>query len=115
MLTTGTEEPNLRQDERKATDCLVELTWKSKSGEKLFESCRALDLSESGVAVECPEEILLLAHIVVWAPDFQVAALAQVRHCTWRDSIYVLGLLFLARTTRFSMIHAPRITMKCCA
>jgi hypothetical protein len=30
---------------------------------------------------------------------FHVAALAQVRHCTWQESIYVLGLKFLARTT----------------
>jgi hypothetical protein len=112
MLTNRTrqgisavEEHNLRNDERKAADCMVELTWKSESDEKLFESCRALDLSENGVAVECPEAIPLLTNIVVWAPDFQVAALAQVRHCTWRGSIYVLGLLFRARTT--TVQHDP--------
>ncbi len=97
--------PNLRTVERRPTDCVVEITWKSESGEKLFESCRALDLSESGVAVECPESIPVAANIVLWAPAFQVAALAQVRHCTWRDSIYVLGLLFVARTT--TVQHDP--------
>jgi hypothetical protein len=49
--------------------------------------------------VECPEALPIDANVIVWAPKFQVAALAQVRHCTWRRSIYVLGLRFLARTT----------------
>jgi hypothetical protein len=88
-----------RQEERNATDCVVELTWKSEQGEKLFGQCRALDITENGVAVECPEAIPLLASVIIWAPSFHVAALAQVRHCTWQKSIYVLGLRFLARTT----------------
>jgi len=88
-----------RQDERNPTDCVVELTWKSEHGEKFFEHCRALDITENGVAVECPEALPVLSSVIVWAPAFQVAALAQVRHCTWRGSIYVLGLRFLARTT----------------
>lgn len=90
---------SLRQEERNATNCAVELTWKSEHGEKRFEHCRALDISENGVAVECPEALPLLSSVIVSAPSFHVAALAQVRHCTWQKSIYVLGLRFLARTT----------------
>ena len=89
----------LRQEERKATNCVVQLAWKSEQGEKLFELCRAIDITENGVAVECPEALPVLASVIVWAPTFHVAALAQVRHCTWQSSIYVLGLRFLARTT----------------
>jgi len=88
-----------RQEERSATDCIVELTWKSDQGEKLFEHCRAVDITDSGVAVECPEALPVMSNMIIWAPAFQVAALAQVRHCTWQGSIYVLGLRFLARTT----------------
>jgi hypothetical protein len=88
-----------RTDERNPTDCIVELTWKSEHGEKFFEHCRALDITENGVAVECPEPLPHLSSVIVWAPTFHVAALAQVRHCTWKGSIYVLGLMFLARTT----------------
>ncbi len=90
---------SLRQEERNATDCVVELTWKSEQGEKIFEHCRAIDITENGVAVECPESLPLQSSVIVWAPAFHVAALAQVRHCTWQRSIYVLGLRFLARTT----------------
>lgn len=89
---------DLRTEERKPADGVVELTWKSESGEKRFEQCRALDLSSGGVAVECPEAIPVLANVIVWAPAFHVAALSQVRHCSWRQSIYVLGLKFVART-----------------
>jgi hypothetical protein len=99
------ESQNQRAAERRPTDCNVELTWKTHSGEKLFEQCRALDLSETGVAIECPESIPPMSNVIVWAPAFQVAALAQVRHCTWRDSIYVLGLHFIARTT--TVQHDP--------
>src|SRR4051794_40624829 len=88
-----------RQEERNATDCMVELTWKSEQGEKVFGQCRAIDITENGVAVECPESLPLLSSVIIWAPSFHVAALAQVRHCTWQRSIYVLGLRFLARTT----------------
>lgn len=97
--------PNQRAAQRRPTDCAVELTWKTDSGERLFEQCRALDLSESGVAVECPEAIPPMSSLIVLAPAFQVAALAQVRHCTWRERIYVLGLFFVARTT--TVQHDP--------
>ena len=101
--TTETQTPgkgeHSRREERKAANCIVELRWKSESGERLFEECRAIDITENGVAVECPEALPPLSSVIIWAPTFHVAALAQVRHCTWRSSIYVIGLRFLARTT----------------
>jgi len=84
---------------RQESDCAVDLTWKTESGEKRIEACRAINLSEIGVAVECLEMIPLLAHVIVRAPAFKVAALAQVKHCTWRRTIYVLGLNFVAKTS----------------
>lgn len=90
---------SLRKEERSPTDCIVELTWKSEHGEKFFEHCRAVDITENGVAIECPEALPRGSSVIIWAPAFHVAALAQVRHCTWQESIYVLGLRFLARTT----------------
>ena len=90
---------DLRSESRREADYPVELAWKTETGEKRFESCRAINLSDVGVAVECPENIPLLAHVIVRAPSFQVAALAQVKHCTWRRTIYVLGLSFVAKTS----------------
>ena len=90
---------NMRAQERRPTDCLVELTWKSDAHQQSFEKCKAIDLSDGGVAIECPEAIPLSANVIIWAPAFHVAALAQVRHCSWNKSIYVLGLRFVAKTT----------------
>ena len=90
---------DLRSELRKEADYSVELTWKTESGEKRFESCRVINLSDIGVAVECPERIPLLVHVIVRAPAFEVAALAQVKHCTWRRTIYVLGLNFVAKAS----------------
>src|ERR1700734_3489023 len=84
---------------RKSTDCMVEVTWKSETDQKFFEQCRAIDVSDTGVAVECPEPIPVSSNVVIVAPDFQIASLAQVRHCHWNRSTYVLGLRFLAKTT----------------
>jgi curved DNA-binding protein len=90
---------DLRHGERRETDCAVELAWKTGSGEKRLESCRAINVSDTGVAVECPEAIPLLGHVIVRANAFQIAALAQVRHCTWRGTSYQLGLHFVAKTS----------------
>lgn len=88
-----------RSEPRRETDCAVELEWKTGSGEKRFEACRAVNLSEVGVAVECPEQLPPLVHVIVRAPAFEVAALAQVKHCTWKRTIYLLGLNFVAKTS----------------
>ncbi len=85
--------------ERRQTDSAVELTWKTVTGEKRFESCRAVNVSDTGVAVECPEVIPLLAHVILRAQAFEIAALAQVRYCTWRQTSYQLGLHFVAKTS----------------
>jgi curved DNA-binding protein len=90
---------DLRNESRKESDYSVELTWKTEAGEKRFESCRAINVADLGVAVECPEKIPLSAHVIVRAPAFEVAALAQVKHCTWRRTIFVLGLSFIAKTS----------------
>ncbi len=90
---------DLRTELRREADYTVELIWKTESGEKRFESCRAINLSDIGVAVECPERLPLLVHVILRAPAFEVAALAQVKHCTWRRTAYVLGLNFVAKTS----------------
>ncbi len=90
---------DLRALARRPVDCAIDLTWRTGEGEKRFESCRAIDVSDGGVAVECPEAIPLLAHVIVCASAFQVAALAQLKHCTWKRSTYLLGLQFVAKTS----------------
>lgn len=93
-----TKPADLRTGQRRTTNCVIEMVWKSESGERFFDRCRALNLSETGVAVECPEAIPPSSNVVLWAKDFQVAALAQVRHCTWQRTSYVMGLHFLSKT-----------------
>lgn len=88
-----------RSNTRKQADCAVELIWKTEAREKRIESCRATNLSETGLAIECPEAIPLLTHVIVRAPMFEVAALAQVKHCTSNRTTNVLGLHFVAKTS----------------
>jgi len=96
---TSVTSGNLRAEERSATDCVVELILNSEYRERHFGNCRAIDITENGVAVECPEALPVESIVIVRAPAFHVSALAQVRHCTKQGGIYVLGLRFLARTS----------------
>jgi hypothetical protein len=77
----------------------AELIWKSPTGEKQFEHCRAVDYSDGGMAVECPTEVPISSDIILRADAINLAALSQVRHCTWNRSSYLIGLQFLAKTS----------------
>jgi hypothetical protein len=89
----------LRMQPRKIAEYNAELIWKSSTGEKQFENCRAVDYSDGGIAVECPSEIPVSSDIILRAESINLAALSQVRHCTWQRTSYLLGLQFLARTS----------------
>jgi curved DNA-binding protein len=89
----------LRIQPRQTAEYAAELIWKDATGEKRFENCRAVDCSDGGVAVECPVEVPLCADLILRAEAVNLAALSQVRHCTWRKSSYLLGLQFLAKTS----------------
>ncbi len=84
---------------RQSAEYEAELIWKGPTGEKHFENCRTVDVSDGGVAVECPAEVPLHSDIILRAESANLAALSQVRHCTWRRSVYLLGLQILAKTT----------------
>ncbi len=90
---------DLRVQPRQTAEYAAELIWKTLDGEKRFENCRAVDFSDGGVAVECPAEVPVCSDIILRAESVNIAALSQVRHCTWRKSSYLLGLQFLAKTT----------------
>lgn len=90
---------DMRSEPRKPADCSVEMTWRTEEGDKRLELCRAVDLSETGVAIESPEPLGLSSHVIVRAPAFEVAALAKVKHCAWRRTMYIIGLHFVARTS----------------
>ncbi len=90
---------DLRVQARHIAGYDAELIWKTPSGERRFENCRAVDSSDGGVAVECPAEVPVYSDIILRSETANLAALSQVRHCTWKRSTYLLGLKFLAKTT----------------
>jgi curved DNA-binding protein len=84
---------------RQTAEYEAELIWKTPAGEKRFENCNVVDFSDGGIAVECPADIPVSSDIILRAESANLAALSQVRHCTWSGSKYLLGMQFLARTT----------------
>jgi len=99
MVAAMPQNSDFRAEPRKPIDCSIELIWRNAEGEKRSELCRAIDLSESGLAIESPEPLSVSSHVIVRAAAFEVAALATVKHCSWQRTIYVIGLYFLARTS----------------
>lgn len=95
----------MRVEPRRPTDCSVELTWRTEEGEKHLELCRAIDLSETGVAIETPEPLPVSVYAVLRAQAFDVVALVQVKYCSWRRTIYKVGLQFIARTSTNTSNH----------
>jgi hypothetical protein len=88
---------NKRRAPRKAIEAPIDLQWNTDSGDKRLESCRAIDISDTGVCVELPEALPLQRHVLVRMPGLDMAALAQVKHCEWRSSVFTVGLNLVAK------------------
>jgi hypothetical protein len=90
---------NKRRAPRKPIEAPVDLQWNAEGGDKRMESCRAINISDSGLCVELPEALPLQRHVLVRMPGLNMTALAQVKHCEWRSTAFTVGLNLVARAT----------------
>ena len=90
---------NKRRAPRKAIQAGADLQWNAAGGDKRLESCRVIDMSDTGVRIEIPEELQLQHHVLVRMPEMNFSALAQVKHCEWTANAYTVGLSLVAKTS----------------
>jgi hypothetical protein len=89
---------NKRRAARRPLEAPIDLQWNAEGGDKRLESCRLIDISDTGVRIELPEALPLLQHVLVRMPALNISALAQVKHCEWTSNAYTAGLSLVAKT-----------------
>jgi hypothetical protein len=78
-------------------DADVELIWKSEAGSRMFECGRIADVSDTGLAVVCPQPLAASTNIILRAPGMGFVAMGQVRNCAWCRTQYRVGIHFVER------------------
>jgi hypothetical protein len=87
-----------RSGVRIAADCNVALMWKGETGLLVAKDASAQDFSANGMALRCEEPIPVASCLILRAAPAKLAALGQVRHCTWNRAGYRIGVRLLLST-----------------
>lgn len=85
---------DIRGQVRRSKNVRYALTWRAEDGSPCSAEGRGLDISPSGVGLECASELELETVVNVKASDASVAGDCFVAHCTRRGQKYHIGLEF---------------------
>jgi hypothetical protein len=85
---------DVRGQVRRSKNVRYSLTWRALDGTTSSAEGRGLDISSSGVGLECSDELELDTIVNVNASDASVAGECFVAHCTRRGLKYHIGLEF---------------------
>jgi len=88
------EKGNLRRHNRTQSRSIVELVWKDRLGNEKFTKARTLDISESGMRVEVPEQIAEGSYVTFRADELSLHGRGSVKTCRGKGIKYVVGLEF---------------------
>jgi curved DNA-binding protein CbpA len=83
---------DLREDFRRPQSGSYSLAWRGNDGLALSGEARGIDISTSGVGVECPREIKPGSVVYVQARDGALEGECVVVHCTRRGTKFQIGL-----------------------
>jgi len=88
------EKTGVRRDDRIPAEELIEVTWKDRYGQEKFVKARTLNVSESGMKIEMPEQLEKLAYVTFRSHALSLHGTASVRSCTRQGTKYLVGLEF---------------------
>ena len=83
-----------RRDERRVVRARYTVAWSGPGGQALSAEVTAIDVSNTGMRIDCPQAIPQGATIFVQAKDSAFAGNGIVRHCTSFGERYRIGLEF---------------------
>jgi hypothetical protein len=89
-----------RSQPRKSRKGLYIITWKTRDGGSFSAEGTGIDISSSGVGVECNSEIKLGALVQVHSRDGSVKRECEVVHCSRHGTSFHVGLEFRERYER---------------
>ena len=90
---------DVREDVRRPKNVKYALTWRGRDGVACSAEARGLDISSSGVGIECVYEIQPDTVVKVKASDAAVTWNCFVAHCTRRGLKFQIGLEFSENQT----------------
>ncbi|HTS30969.1 MAG TPA: J domain-containing protein [Bryobacteraceae bacterium] len=83
------------------------MTWRGRDGITCSADAQGLDISSTGVGLECVREIPVDAVVQLKATDSSVVGEGFVAHCTRRGMRYHIGLEFTGQTRHHNGANAP--------
>jgi DnaJ-like protein/PilZ domain-containing protein len=83
---------DMRRHKRKQVEYTLSASWKDEDGVTKFNQAKGVDLSESGIRIECAEPMEVGRYIHVRVDELGLVGTAVVRHCSSRGAKYVIGL-----------------------
>jgi curved DNA-binding protein CbpA len=85
---------NVRCEQRRFIDWFYAVVWKQADGAQRSTRVRGIDISRSGLRIECDNEFQPGSLLTLQAEKNHFFGDATVRHCTRRGTNYVTGLEF---------------------
>ena len=85
----------LRRHRRYAVDSgVLQVFWLGADGKRKMARTRALNISESGMAIELPEGAAPMSLVRFESSKYKISGSAAVRHCRREGARYVVGMEF---------------------
>jgi hypothetical protein len=85
----------------------AELVWRDDAGRQQWEHGQVVNVSATGMAIDCPEPVTPSSCVIVVAAEAGIASLTQVRHCAWLRSQYRFGVQIPTRPSADSSGAIP--------
>jgi len=76
----------------------VRLSWEDARGESRFAQAKCIDVSESGIRMECPVSIPSGTRVQLSAERIRLSGTARITHATPYGGKYILGAELAQRT-----------------
>ena len=83
---------NARKEQRNRCRKSYSISWRGQDGLTRSAQGQGVDLSRSGVGIQCPAEVQPGATVYIQDPDNHFAGYSVVRHCTRHAGGYLIGL-----------------------
>ncbi len=100
-----------RGDERSPKHGTFAMTWKGSDGNTYSTEGRGINVSKSGIAVECPRELHSGQIVFMQSNDGSFEGECEVVHCTRRAGKFTVGLEFrvdgLFEEQPYDRMHTP--------
>ena len=84
----------MRRQDRTALSVPVQVMWKDRLGNDKFTTAQSIDLCESGMRLQAPEQIADRSFVVLKCEKLGLHGSASVRSCSRRGARYLIGMEF---------------------